>query len=80
MEFTDEVHWAYVFGRDGRMTVSSLGKQGKGSWRVEKDELCTSGGPDASGCSEVWASGNAVELRREGRLPEEGILKRPRKL
>lgn len=38
-ELTDEAHWAYVFGRDGRTTSFSLGKQGSGTWRVGKDEL-----------------------------------------
>jgi hypothetical protein len=39
-EFTDYVHLAHVFEKDGRLTSFSVGKQGSGMWRVEDDRLC----------------------------------------
>jgi hypothetical protein len=76
-EFSDKVHWAYVFGRDGHLSSVSMGKRG-GIWRVEGDRLCLL--PDAfpERCSEVWMSGNRVQLREPGiEIYEEGILQRP---
>ena len=40
MEFTDEVHWATVFARDGTFASYEMGAVGKGRWSVDKDELC----------------------------------------
>jgi hypothetical protein len=79
MELTDGVHWAYVFGRDGRTKSFSLGKPGAGAWSVLKDELCLTGGPGEPGCYHVWMSGQSVQLRREGSIPEEGTLQKPEK-
>ncbi|ACK85512.1 hypothetical protein [Methylorubrum extorquens] len=76
-ELTDEVHWAYVFGKAGRLTSVSLGTRGTGTWHVRNDELCLDGGPDGRRCLQVWSSGHRVELRREGGLPDEGILQTP---
>jgi hypothetical protein len=35
MEFTDEVHWAYVFERDRRLPWFSMGRKGTGAWHIE---------------------------------------------
>ena len=77
MELTDEVHWAYVFGKAGHFTSVSLGTRGTGTWRVRNDELCLDGGPEGHRCFQVWSLGQRVELRREGSLPDEGILQKP---
>jgi len=79
MELTDGVRWAYVFGRNGRTKSFSLGKPGAGAWSVQKDELCLTGGPGEPGCYHVWMSGQSVQLRREGSIPEEGTLQKPEK-
>ena len=79
MELTDSVHWAYVFARDGRTTSFSMGKPGAGTWRIQKDELCFAGGPGVPGCYQVWMSGQSIQLRREGSIPEEGTLHKPGK-
>ena len=52
-ELTDEIHWSYVFERGGLLRSCSLGKPGEGSWRVENDELCTTGGPGLVPCHQV---------------------------
>ena len=77
MEFTDGVHWSYIFGRDGRTKSFSMGKPGAGTWRVQKNELCLTGGPGEPGCYQVWMSGQSVQLRREGAIPDEGTLHKP---
>jgi len=79
MELTDGVHWGYVFGPNGRTKSFSLGKPGAGTWRVQKDELCLTGGPGEPGCYQVWLSGQSVQLRRERAIPEQGTLQRPAK-
>ena len=78
MEITDEVHWTYVFGRNGRLTSVSMGKQDEGRWEVDKDQLCLKGASEDTDCYQVWTLGNRVELRRPGALPEEGVLQKPR--
>ena|SRR5215203_826551 len=77
MEFTDDVHWALVFGRDGNLSSFEMGAAGKGTWKVEKDELCLNYGREGRRCYAVWASGKSVQLRREGTLPEDGVLQKP---
>lgn len=47
-----------------------IGRRGEGSWQVERDELCTIGAPGGSGCSDVWAAGGRIELRRRARFPK----------
>ena len=79
MELTDEVHWAYVFERGGRLKIFSMGRPGTGAWKVEKDELCLDRPPDEARCYEVWVSGRNVQLRREPEIPDEGILQKPQK-
>ncbi|MBA3520275.1 MAG: hypothetical protein H0T75_22150 [Rhizobiales bacterium] len=78
MEFTDdEVHWAYVFDRSGRLSSFSMGKKGTGAWRVEKDKLCLDRGSE-QGCYEVWTSSRNAQLRQPGSdIFEEGILQTP---
>ena len=78
MEFTGKVHWALVFRRDGDLASFEMGAAGKGTWRVEKNELCLQYGGEGRRCHEVWVSGNNVQLRSEGRLPEDGVLEKPR--
>lgn len=77
MEFTDDVHWAYVFERGGSLRVFSMGSAGSGTWRVQGNELCLKRGNGEARCYAVWASGKKVELRREGELPDEGVVQRP---
>ena len=77
MEFTDDVHWALVFGRDGTLSSFEMGAAGKGTWRVEKDELCLNYSRQGRRCHQVWMSGKNVQLRRPGELPEDGVLQKP---
>jgi hypothetical protein len=79
MELTDEVHWAYVIERGGRLNIFSMGRPGTGAWKVDKNELCLDRPPDEARCYEVWVSGQSVQLRREPEIPDEGILQKPQK-
>jgi hypothetical protein len=82
MEFTDEVHWGEVYGANGKLMSEEMGTKRTGTWRIEKNQLCTDYGKDAgSSCYEVWISGKNVQLRIQDSpaLPLEGVLERPRR-
>ncbi|MFH6787391.1 hypothetical protein [Methylobacterium sp. MA0201] len=77
-EFTDEVHFAEVFGRDGSLSAISMGKRKAGKWRVVGDELCRSHERDEPRCHQVWISGTKVQLRQPGiDITEDGVLQKP---
>src|SRR5215813_7209663 len=79
MELTDESHWGEVFGRNGTLTIDSMGHKSIGKWRVQKDQLCLDTGQDpGNGCYEVWIAGKNVELRNQhSSQPLEAVLQRP---
>ncbi|WP_460452572.1 hypothetical protein [Alsobacter sp. SYSU BS001988] len=75
MEFTDEVHWAYVFERGGRLNSVAMGKPMTGSWRQQKDRLCLTRPAEQERCYEVWRAEKNVQLREPGfDIHEEGVL------
>ncbi len=78
MQMTDEVHWRYVYDRNGSLRTQSMGRTRVGKWSIQKDELCLDlgDGPD-SGCFEVWLSGGNVDMRPTGLgLPLQGVIER----
>lgn len=78
MEFTDEVHWALVFGRDGTLITISMGKKSMGRWRVKQDQLCLERSAEDQRCYAVWSSRKALQLREPGLdVYEEGVVQRP---
>lgn len=79
MELTDGVHWTYIFRPGGRVTSIDLGKRAEGSWSVRKDELCIKVLDLLSPCSQVWAAGQRIQLRRGDELPDDGTLQAPQK-
>ena len=66
MQLTDEVHWRYVYGRDGTLKSYSMGTKKVGKWAVEKDELCLYLGETDDGCYEVSLSGSQIEMKPSG--------------
>ncbi len=77
-EFTDEVHFAEVFKRDGSLSAISMGKRKTGKWRVVGDELCRSHEGDEQRCYQVWVAGTKVQLRQPGiSVTEDGVLQKP---
>jgi len=78
MQLTDEVHWRYVYDRDGRLRSYSMGTKKVGKWAVKKDELCLYLMQSDDGCFEVSLSGNRIEMKPSGLgLPLEGVLQTP---
>jgi hypothetical protein len=66
MQVTDEVHWRFVYDRDGTLRSYSMGTKIVGKWAVEKDELCLYLGESDDGCYEVSLSGKRVEMKPSG--------------
>ena|SRR5215212_8034759 len=80
MEFTDEVHFAELFRRDGSLAIVSMGARKTGKWRVSRDELCLMEPGHEERCYGVWMAGRKIELRREGiDITEEGVLQKPQR-
>ena len=78
MQLTDEVHWRYVYDRDGRLRSYSMGTKKVGKWAIEKDELCLYLGETDDGCYEVSLSGERIEMKPSGvGLTLEGVLQTP---
>ena len=78
MEFTDDVHWADDFSRDGRIASFSMGKKSASRWRVEKDQLCIAREREEERCYQVSVSGNSVQLREPGvEVFLDGVLQKP---
>jgi hypothetical protein len=78
MQLTDEVHWRYVYDRDGTLRGYSMGTKKVGKWAVEKDELCLYLEEPDDGCFEVSLSGKRVEMKPSGLgLTLEGVLQAP---
>jgi hypothetical protein len=78
MQFTDEVHWRYVYDRGGRLRSYSMGTKKVGTWTVEKDELCLYLKEPDDGCYKVSRSGERVALKPSGAgLTLEGVLQTP---
>lgn len=80
MELTDDVHWAYVFDRNGTLTIYSMGRKSAGRWSVQKDQLCLDTPVDHQRCYAVWRAGKTLQLRQpEFDIYDEGFLQRPSK-
>jgi hypothetical protein len=70
-----------VYGSDGKLKSEEKGTKRTGTWRIQKDRLCTDYGKEVgSSCYDVWMSGKNVELRTPVLRgpPLEGVLERPR--
>src|SRR6516165_1995137 len=77
-ELTDQVHWYDFYDRNGTVVSSSMGRKRQGKWWVERDQLCTDVDEDSSvRCYDVLVSGNNVQLRGDGVLPLDAVLRTP---
>ena len=78
MQLTDEVHWRYVYDRDGTLRSYSMGTKKIGKWAIKKDELCLYLKEPDDGCYEVSLSGKRIEMKPSGvGLTLEGVLQTP---
>jgi len=80
MQLTDQVHWRYVYDRDGTLRSYSMGTKKVGKWTIERDELCLYLDERDDGCYEVSLSGKGVTMKPSGLgLTLEGVLQVPPK-
>ena len=78
MQLTDEVHWRYVYDRNGTLRSYSMGTKKIGKWAIEKDELCFYLREPDDGCYEVSLSGRSIEMKPVGLGSTlEGVLQTP---
>jgi hypothetical protein len=79
MEFTDQAHGGEVYEANGKLTIDDMGNKRVGTWRIQKDQLCTDLKGVGSYCFEVWMSGNRVQQRAPGSAKSlaDGVLERP---
>jgi hypothetical protein len=78
MQITDQVHWRYVYERNGTLRTESMRRKRTGKWKIENDELCLELEPPDGGCFEVWLSGPRIELRPSGAgITLEGVIEPP---
>jgi len=78
MELTDEVHWYDFYDQNGTVLSSSMGKKRQGKWWIDKDQLCVDVDKEAAvRCYDVLVSGNNVQLRGDGFLPLDAVLRSP---
>jgi hypothetical protein len=66
MQLTDEVHYRFVYERDGTLRSYSMGVKKVGKWTVEKDDLCLYLGESDDGCYQVTLAGERVEMTPTG--------------
>jgi hypothetical protein len=66
MQLTDEVHYRFVYDRDGTLRSYSMGVKKVGKWVVEKDELCLYLQEPDDCCYEVSLTGNTFEMKPMG--------------
>jgi hypothetical protein len=66
MQLTDEVHYRFVYERDGKLRSYAMGTKKIGKWTVEKDELCLYLGEADDGCYQVSIAGGQIEMKPSG--------------
>ena len=66
MQLTDEVHYRFVYDRDGTLRSYSMGVKKVGKWVIQKDELCLYLQEPDDGCYEVSLAGDTVEMKPTG--------------
>jgi hypothetical protein len=78
MELTDEVHWYDFYDRNGTVMSSSMGRKRTGKWWIDRNQLCSDVDKESSvRCYDVLLSGNNVQLRGDGGLPLDAVLRPP---
>jgi hypothetical protein len=62
MQLTDEVHYRFVYDRDGTLRSYAMSVKKRGKWIVDKDQLCLYLNEPDDGCYEVSLSGKTFTL------------------
>ena len=66
MQLTDEVHYRFVYDRDGTLKSYAMGVKKTGKWKIEGDQICIYLGETDDGCYEVSQSGTQVQMTPVG--------------
>jgi hypothetical protein len=78
MQLTDEVHYRFVYDRDGTLLSYAMSVKKRGKWVVHKNQLCLYLNEPDDGCYEVSLSGKTFTLRPAGLGSTlDGILQMP---
>ena len=78
MQLTDEVHYRFVYDRDGTLRSYAMSVKKRGKWAVDKDQLCLYLNEPDDGCYEVSLSGKTFTLTPVGLGSTlDGILQMP---
>lgn len=77
MAITDDAHWSDHFHPGGVLRGYDMGRTKRGTWKLDGDELCliTTGKRGTTDCFEVWASGDAIQYRRDGVVITDAYLR-----
>ena len=65
-QLTDEVHYRFVFEKNGTLRSYAMGVKKSGRWSVEHDEICLHLGDADDGCYRLSVSGTQIELMPSG--------------
>lgn len=66
MQLTDEVHYRFVYSRDGTLRSYAMGVKKRGKWLINKDQLCLYLQEADDGCYDVSRSGDSFTLTPAG--------------
>ncbi len=66
MQLTDEVHYRFVYERNGTLRSVALGVKKRGKWVIDKDQLCLYLQEPDDGCYDVALSGKTFTLTPTG--------------
>jgi hypothetical protein len=66
MQLTDEVHYRFVYDRDGTLRSYAMSVKKRGKWVVDRDQLCLYFNEPDDGCYEVSLSGKSFTLTPVG--------------
>ena len=66
MQLTDEVHYRFVYERDGTLRSYSMGSNKVGGWSVKGNELCLDLGERDDGCYSVLRSADRIAMVPSG--------------
>jgi hypothetical protein len=78
MQLTDEVHYRFVYDRDGTLRSYAMSVKKSGKWVVDRDTLCLYLNEPDDGCYEVSLSGKTFTLTPVGLGSTlDGILQMP---
>jgi hypothetical protein len=81
MQLTDEVHYRFVYERDGTLRSYAMGVEKVGKWTIESDQLCLYFLEPDDGCYEISLSSSQVVMKPSGLGGAiDGVLQPPAEL